>query len=76
MGSVVIGSYNPEPDLDNDGDGFTENQGDCNDNDSSIFPGAREICADGNDQDYDGLIDDNCNVIEDFYCVNIKWLYL
>ncbi len=43
-----------EPDVDNDGDGFTENQGDCNDNDSTIYPGADEICDDGIDQDCNG----------------------
>jgi len=40
--------------IDNDGDGFTENQGDCKDDDLAIFPGATEICGDGIDQDCNG----------------------
>ena len=28
-----------DPDFDNDNDGFTENQGDCDDNNINIFPG-------------------------------------
>ncbi|MDX9787859.1 MAG: MopE-related protein [Desulfobacterales bacterium] len=45
----------PKPDdVDDDGDGFTENQGDCNDADASVHPGAMEICGDGIDQDCNG----------------------
>jgi hypothetical protein len=55
-GNDVIGTITIQPcdDIDNDGDSFTENQGDCNDNDSTIYPGAEEICDDGIDQDCDG----------------------
>lgn len=41
-------------DIDDDGDGYTENQGDFNDADASIYPGAVEICGDGIDQDCNG----------------------
>ncbi len=41
-------------DVDDDGDGFTENHGDCDDDDRAIFPGADEIVDDGVDQDCDG----------------------
>ncbi|MFZ0131306.1 MAG: MopE-related protein, partial [Desulfobacterales bacterium] len=41
-------------DIDNDGDSYTENQGDCDDTKSSIHPGAMEICGDGIDQDCNG----------------------
>ncbi|MFH0730448.1 MAG: MopE-related protein [Pseudomonadota bacterium] len=45
----------PKPDdVDNDKDGFTENQGDCNDTDATIHPGAAETCGDGIDQDCNG----------------------
>ena len=45
----------PDPnDVDDDGDGYTENEGDCKDSDSTIYPDAIEICGDGIDQDCDG----------------------
>ena len=42
------------PPQDNDGDGVTTAQGDCNDNNNTIYPGAIEICGDGIDQDCNG----------------------
>ncbi len=54
------GSAIDPDDIDNDGDGFTENQGDCNDSNASIHPGALEICGDGIDQDCNGR-DLDCN---------------
>ncbi len=42
------------PDVDNDGDGYSANQGDCDDRNDSIHPGAAEAC-DAVDQDCNGL---------------------
>jgi hypothetical protein len=59
----VIGYYNAEdPDIDNDGDGFSENDGDCNDADREICPDAVEVC--------DG-VDNNCNGIRDEGLLNV-----
>ncbi|MEO8066644.1 MAG: MopE-related protein [Flavobacteriales bacterium] len=44
---------------DNDADGFTTCQGDCNDNNANIHPGATEVC-DGVDNDCDGQVDEGC----------------
>jgi hypothetical protein len=40
---------------DDDVDGFSEFQGDLDDGDNTIYPGAEEICGDGIDQDCDGF---------------------
>jgi hypothetical protein len=42
-----------DPNADNDKDGYTIAQGDCDDEDPAVHPGAREICDDG--------VDNNCN---------------
>lgn len=46
---------------DNDKDGYTTCQGDCNDNDASINPGAKEIC-DNKDNNCNNTIDEVCAV--------------
>ena len=45
----------PSSELDNDGDGVRECEGDCDDTDANTFPGAPEIC-DGIDNDCDGTV--------------------
>lgn len=42
---------------DADGDGFCMENGDCDDGDPTIHPGAIEVCDDGKDNDCDGAID-------------------
>ena len=56
---VVTPSPTTHPDdRDEDGDGFTENEGDCNDSNDQIYPGQSETC-DGLDQDCDGVVDED-----------------
>ncbi|MFA5840246.1 MAG: LamG-like jellyroll fold domain-containing protein [Candidatus Margulisiibacteriota bacterium] len=45
----------PSDEVDTDDDGWMLCEGDCNDQDSSIYPDAPEIC-DGKDNDCDGII--------------------
>lgn len=42
---------------DDDKDGYTEAQGDCDDTEASVHPGATENCGDGVDNDCNGLTD-------------------
>ena len=41
--------------VDSDGDGFSPADGDCNDSNENVYPGAEEIC-DGEDSDCDNII--------------------
>jgi hypothetical protein len=47
----------PDPDpntVDGDGDGYAPQDGDCDDEDAAVNPGATELCSDGIDNDCDG----------------------
>lgn len=48
-----------------DGDGLTTYDGDCDDNDPDIYPGAYEICGDNIDNNCDGEIDEDCAIYTD-----------
>ncbi len=45
-------------DVDDDTDGFSENEGDCDDENTAVSPGVAEICDNGVDDDCDGDADD------------------
>jgi hypothetical protein len=57
-----------DPNRDTDGDGYTGNQGDCKDDDPSIYPMAPELC-DGKDHDCDGKVDDICDSDKDGFAI-------
>ncbi|MCA9582421.1 MAG: putative metal-binding motif-containing protein [Myxococcales bacterium] len=52
-----MGMVGNSADTDDDGDGFTENEGDCNDNDRNANPGALDTIG--------NMVDEDCNDIPD-----------
>jgi hypothetical protein len=50
-------------DIDDDNDGYTEAQEDCDDSNSAVYPGAQEICGNAIDEDCNGS-DQECDVID------------
>ncbi len=55
----TIGSYDGD-EVDDDGDSYTEQEGDCDDGDENIHPGATDDDCDGVDEDCDG-VDGGCD---------------
>ncbi len=49
------------PDADCDADGFTVGEGDCDDNEVAVRPGAPDVCGDQLDNNCDGLFDEGCD---------------
>ena len=53
------GAPDCQPEDDVDGDGYTAEDGDCDDTNADAYPGAIEVCDDADvDEDCDGLADD------------------
>ena len=52
---VTLSNGPTRADTDGDGDGFSPNEGDCDEGDDTIYPGAPEIDGDGIDQSCNGI---------------------
>jgi Putative metal-binding motif len=59
LAACTGGKDTTDPAVDADDDGFSPDEGDCDDADASTFPGAPEAC-DGVDNDCDDEVDEGC----------------
>jgi hypothetical protein len=59
--------HGPDGEIDNDGDGYSDCAGDCNDFDDTVNPDALDIC-DGEDSDCNGIVDDVQDFDGDGWC--------
>jgi len=59
-----------DPSLDQDGDGYSPNDGDCNDCNPTINPGAFDVPGNGIDDDCDGTIDNEVTVCDADFAIN------
>ena len=69
--NILVDVLDPN-DFDNDGDGYTPNQGDCDDNDALVNPGMTDVCDDI-DNDCNGLINDPMADIYEYEPLNLTW---
>jgi hypothetical protein len=60
-GTTGTTGTDPSLDLDEDADGYTPRQGDCDDTNRDLNPSELEICSDRFDNDCNGLYDDGCD---------------
>jgi len=51
--------------VDDDGDGFSEADGDCDDHDPLVYPDAEEVCEGYVDENCDGSVDEGCGDDDD-----------
>lgn len=61
--SVMFSAFAQDclPDADCDGDGFSADQGDCDDDDPTVRPGRDEDCSNDVDDNCNGLYNEGCD---------------
>jgi hypothetical protein len=64
--NAILGIERLDPCEDQDGDGSSTCDRDCDDDDPAVFPGQPEVCGDGRDNDCDGVADQYCQGLGTF----------